>query len=160
MSTDPHRPTSAGADPDELAPAPSTATSDEQPSQAHEAVGSVRAEPADAEPTPTPEPEPAATLAPEPVVTPDPEPATLGTAPQPVPAADRVDDWLAEPAADAARPDPVIPTPPAFTPPGTPEDGGPIPPQVAETLQRPEVQVGLSFVGGAALSLVLKRFGR
>ena len=53
-------------------------------------------------------------------------------------------------------------TPSAFTPPGTPETGdGPSPLEQAKAVtDRPEVMVGLAFVGGAVVSFVLKRFRR
>lgn len=65
--------------------------------------------------------------------------------------------WLSEP-------EPVVATPSAFTPPGTPE-GEPskaeqVQAQAQALTERPEAMVGLAFVGGVALSLVLKRFGR
>lgn len=64
----------------------------------------------------------------------------------------------------APEPDPVISTPDAFTPIGTPESEPSKVEAVTEQAQalteKPEVQVGLAFVGGAAVSLILKRFGR
>lgn len=103
---------------------------------------------------------------------PDEQTATPGAAePTPViPPAAATDDapaesaapesaWLAEPA-----PDPVVATPSSFTPPGTPygEPGKAeqVQAQAQALTERPEVMVGLAVVGGAVVSLVLKRFGR
>jgi hypothetical protein len=65
--------------------------------------------------------------------------------------------WLAEP-------DPAVATPSAFTPPGTPagepSTAGQVQAQAQALTERPEAMVGLAFVGGVAVSLVLKRFGR
>lgn len=120
MSTDPHRPTSAGAELDEVAEAPFAAPVD-QPTEVHDTSGT--------DVTGTPEADPA-------------PPAT---------------DWLATGAADG--PDPVVATPSGFTPPGTPESDGAVA-QATAVAERPEVQVGLAFLGGAVLSLLLKRVGR
>ena len=141
MSTDPHAPTPAGADPNDAA-------GFMPPTEAHPAAGdevaSVAAgSSADTSPgTPVGEPE---------RVTPAPD--AFAPTPDPAPA-----------------PDPVIATPSAFTPPGTPEDEGPLAKakamaegplaQAGAVAERPEAQVGLAFLGGAVLSFVLKRFGR
>lgn len=69
------------------------------------------------------------------------------------------DDWL-KPDAEPA-PDPIVQTPSAFTPPGTPEDGGASPLEKAKALtEKPEAMVGLAFLGGAVVSFLLKRLGR
>ena len=103
---------------------------------------------------------------------PDPDEATLpvssadATPEPPALAGTAEDDWLTpDPALVATpAPDPIISTPDAFTPPGTPETGdSPVAAAQAkaqELTDRPEVMVGLAFVGGAVVSLLLKRLRR
>ena len=90
-----------------------------------------------------------------------PSSATLG-GPAGTAAPDR--DWL-EPDSGATaatpEPDPIVRTPSAFTPLGTPESGSATPLEQAKAFaERPEGMVVLAFVGGALASFVLKRFGR
>ena len=85
--------------------------------------------------------------------------------PPPADAPEPESDWLRPDDATSAAtpaPDPLLSTPSAFTPPGTPETGdGPSPLEQAKAVtDRPEVMVGLAFVGGAVVSFVLKRFRR
>lgn len=92
-----------------------------------------------------------------------PDDATLvaeDTVAVPVDPAPAEGDWLTDPPPVAA-PDAFVAAPPAFSPPGTPEGdaGGPLA-QATAVAERPEVQVGLAFLGGAVLSVILKRFGR
>jgi hypothetical protein len=144
--SDPHAPTPAGPDPDE-----ETAV---HPTVAADAFAPPVTEPASVT-EPAPAVEPAAAV--EPAVT---GPAAVTDAPE--------GDWL-KPDADTTpatpAPEPVIPTPSSFTPPGTPEHAQPSPldqaqAQAAALAEKPEAMVGLAFVGGVVASFVLKRFGR
>lgn len=139
MSSDPHAPTPAGPDPDDAA-------DPFAPSQGEAA--SV-------------EPDAPATLE-APATEPPPTSLVAETSPEAPPgAAAPESDWL-EPDAGAVpvapEPDPVVQTPSAFTPLGTPEPG------IAEKAQalkeKPEAMVGAAFLGGAAASFLLKRLGR
>lgn len=145
---DPHAPTPAGPDPDEKTEVHAAADPFSPGSEAAAEAGERAAED-------TPEgaiggtPEPAPTALPTPTVAP--AAATEGA-----PAGS------AQPAAPA--PDPVFSTPDSFTPLGTPESEPSKVEAMTEQAQaltdKPEVQVGLAFVGGAVVSLILKRFGR
>ena len=93
------------------------------------------------------------------------DPTVVEPQPADAPALAPEADWLRPDDATSAAtpaPDPLVTTPSAFTPPGTPETGdGPSPLEQAKAVtDRPEVMVGLAFVGGAVVSFVLKRFRR
>lgn len=91
-------------------------------------------------------------------------PPDAGATPAPAPTPERESAWMkydARAGAAASESDPVVRTPSASTPPGTLESGTAEKIEQLKALtERPEVMVGLAFVGGAFLSLVLKRFGR
>jgi dihydroneopterin aldolase/2-amino-4-hydroxy-6-hydroxymethyldihydropteridine diphosphokinase len=115
-------------------------TEDEPVTSAHEVTDEPAAETADPtieEPapiagTPDPAPEPEAAIAPVPEVAPEPEVAIAPAAPEPPPA--------------------VPPPPPPIDSPA----GGPLQLLAA----RPEVALGLAFIGGLVLAQILKRLGR
>jgi hypothetical protein len=114
-------------------------------------------DPGAAVPEPVPLPEPVAEVpAPEPAPIPEPVP---GPAPIPEP----------DPEPPAPEPEPVVaePEPPAPEPEPAPPAPEPAPPAGRELtvpdgrgLGRPELLVGAAFVGGVALAIVLRRFGR
>ncbi len=93
------------------------------------------------------------------------DPFALESEVEPTPVVAPSDATADLPAGTAApAPDPAISTPSAFTPPGTPE-GEPsravaVTEQAQALTDKPEVQVGLAFLGGAVASTILKRFGR
>ncbi|MCW3011946.1 MAG: hypothetical protein JWO90_2350, partial [Solirubrobacterales bacterium] len=103
-----------------------------------------------------------ASLAAEPTPTVAPADATPDT---PAGTAAPESDWL-EPDVGAAaatpEPDPVVRTPDAFTPLGTPEPSGPPPvlQKAQEFAEKPEGKVALAFAGGVVASFLLKKLGR
>ncbi len=91
------------------------------------------------------------------------DPLAPGGEAEPTPVVAPSDAAAGSPAGTAApAPDPVVSTPSSFTPPGTPEGAPGRAEAVTEQAltDKPEVQVGLAFLGGVAVSMILKRFGR
>ncbi|MBA2348312.1 MAG: hypothetical protein H0V81_08450 [Solirubrobacterales bacterium] len=137
---DPHAPTPAGPDPDEKtevhAAADPYAPGSEAAKEAGERAASDTPEGASGE-----TPEAASSTEPTPTVAP-----ADATHESPAGSAKPASEWLAE--RDAPGP--------ADT--STAPEGAAA--QAQALTEKPEVVVGLAFLGGAAVSLILKRFGR